>query len=265
MSYASKLLSRGEEIIFETRQHWFALVARSWIWLLAALLASALLIYLASQPQPTGEPARTLDTVGTIVALVVLVAAVARVGLLVWAWQNQEFLVTTRRLIRAEGIFNKQMADSNLEKINDAVLSQSFIGRIFDYGTLDILTAAEEQGGINDFPMMADPVKFKIAMLNQKEVLERPELAPPRRDQQRSTQPAMEPVRAQPPRSGSPWLREVDDETAAPPDAPAATAASDGGVDSLAATLEALRTLRERGLITDEEFESKKRQLLERI
>ena len=267
MSYASKLLSRGEEIIFETRQHWFAVIARSWIWLLALLLATALLIFLASQPQPEEEPARTLDTVGTIVALVVLVAAAARIGLLVWAWQNQEFLVTTRRVIRAEGIFNKQMADSSLEKINDAVLSQSFIGRIFDYGTLDILTAAEEQGGINDFPMMADPVKFKIAMLNQKEVLERPELAPPRREQQRTPQPAMEPVPAQPPRSASPWLREVDDEAPTPPSAePAgAVAASDGGVDSLTATLEALRTLRERGLITDEEFESKKRQLLERI
>ena len=28
MSYAQNHLSRGEEIVYETRQHWFAVVAR---------------------------------------------------------------------------------------------------------------------------------------------------------------------------------------------------------------------------------------------
>jgi len=31
MSYARNLLSRGEEIVFETRQHWFAVLARVWV------------------------------------------------------------------------------------------------------------------------------------------------------------------------------------------------------------------------------------------
>ena len=98
----------------------------------------------------------------------------------IWAWRNQEYLITNRRVIKSEGIFNKQMGDSSLEKVNDARLTQSWLGRIFDYGHLDIMTASEmaETGMVNDFPMLAEPVKFKVAMLNQKERLEFPDLAP---------------------------------------------------------------------------------------
>ena len=42
MSYARNLLSRNEEVVYETRQHWFAVIARMWIWLLVALIAAAI-------------------------------------------------------------------------------------------------------------------------------------------------------------------------------------------------------------------------------
>jgi hypothetical protein len=178
--------------------------------------------------------------------------------------------------VRAEGILNKAMSDSSLEKINDARLIQSWVGRIFNYGTLDILTAAEEVGGssVADFPMIADPVQFKVAMLNQKELLERPDLAPPRA-QRPSPAPEMQRAAPMPPRAGSARVSEVHegetDAPAAPPPPPPApapapadpTPASPG--DQLAATLESLAALRDRGLITPEEYDAKKRELLERM
>ena len=102
-----------------------------------------------------------------------------KMGTAVWAWRNTEFLVTTRRLVRAEGILNKVVMDANLEKVNDAHLTQGLLGRILGYGDLDVMTAADEMGGVEDFPMLADPIDFKVAMLNQKELMDRPELAPP--------------------------------------------------------------------------------------
>ena len=36
MSYARNLLSRGEEVVHESRQHWFAVIARTWLWILVA-------------------------------------------------------------------------------------------------------------------------------------------------------------------------------------------------------------------------------------
>ena len=145
MSYARNLLSRGEEVVFESRQHWFAVIGETWPFVIGSILALAVLIWAST----SGQNNQLLGIL-QIIALVALIVSLARIALKVWSWRNQEWFVTTRRLIKAEGIFNKDMADSGLEKINDAHLTQSWIGRIFDFGTLDILTAAEESAGIQD-------------------------------------------------------------------------------------------------------------------
>ncbi len=269
MSYATNLLSRGEEIVFESRQHWFAVLAQTWVWILVAIVSLAVLIFLGTNAGLVLNNG-TADQVVTIIVLVVLLASLGRIGLVLWAWRNEEYLVTTRRIIKSEGIFNKNMGDSSLEKVNDAHLSQSWMGRIFDYGTLDILTAADESGGIEDFRMLADPVKFKIAMLNQKELLERPDLAPPRRYQQRDAQPEMRRADPMPPRAGSDRVSEVRSEpvVASPPaeaEPPVAPGQRGASPDELAATLERLGGLRDKGLITDDEYEAKKRDILERM
>lgn len=262
MSYARNLLSRGEEVVFESRQHWFAVLGQTWPFVIAAILAFAVLIWQTS----LGE--WTLRGVLQIFSLLVLLGSLGRIGLKAWAWRNQEYFVTTRRLIKSEGIFNKAMADSSLEKINDAHLTQSWLGRIFDFGTLDILTAAEESAGIQDYVMLADPVRFKIAMLNQKEKLERPDLAPPPRMQSPTQRPTMQRAEPMPPRAGSDRVAEVPMGApvhSAAPAAPAAPTSPPSAADQLTATLESLAALRDRGLITPEEYEAKKQDLLGRM
>ncbi|MGQ0608837.1 MAG: PH domain-containing protein [Chloroflexota bacterium] len=266
MSYARNLLSRGEEVVYESRQHWFAVIARTWVWIVIAIVALALIIFLAGGQEPIGGD--TVDGILTIVAVVALIATVAYVAFVLWDWRNQEWLITTRRVIRAEGVLNKSMSDSSLEKINDARLDQSVFGRIFGYGTLDILTAAEELGGSNvaDFPMIADPIEFKKSMLDQKEMLERPDLARPR--YQRADQaPDLQRADPMPPRAGSDRVAIHGDEPApAPAEAPASAASEPrNAADDLGATLERLAGLRDKGLITPEEYEAKKRDLLERM
>src|SRR5690349_13884222 len=202
MSYARNLLSRGEEIVFETRQHWFAIVAQVWLFIVLAVLGLAVLIWQSSSGPWSGRGLLQ------VVSIVVLLGSLVRIGLVIWGWQNQEYLVTTRRIIKAEGVLNKNMGDSSLEKINDAHLTQSWIGRIFGYGHLDIMTASDEPGAIEDFPMMADAVQFKIAMMNQKELLERPDLARPAA-QRPSATPPMQRAEALPPRAGSDRVQAV--------------------------------------------------------
>jgi uncharacterized membrane protein YdbT with pleckstrin-like domain len=249
MSYARKLLSRGEEIVFESRQHWLAVAGRMLRFVVIGLAAVALLIWVGLSTQPIGN--EQVDLVLFGIGLVVLLVALAAIGWIVWDWRNQEWLITTRRVVRAEGILNKSMSESSLEKINDARLEQSWVGRIFGFGTLDILTAAEEAGGnrIDDFPMIADPVKFKIAMLNQKEAVERPDLAPAAW-QRPAARPPMQRAEPMPPRAGSERVREQ-------PRQPSS--------EDLEVTLERLAGLRDKGLITVDEYEAKKRQLLERL
>lgn len=258
MSYARNLLSRGEEVVFESRQHWFAVVAKTWPFIIGAILAFAVLIW------STTSESNTILAILQIVSLVALLVALAQIGLKVWAWRNQEYLITTRRVIKAEGIFNKNMGDSSLEKVNDAHLSQTLLGRIFNFGTLDILTAADEAETalLNDFEMLADPVDFKIAMLNAKEQLEHPDRAPAPR-QRPEAMPQMQ-RSAMPPRAGTDRVSEVRPAAStAPP--PASGTSSSSAADELAVTLERLAGLRDKGLITAEEYESKKRELLGRM
>jgi len=265
MSYARNLLSRNEEVVYESRQHWFAIIARTWVWILVAIVALALVIFLSGSEVVVNE---TVDGVLTIIAVAGLLGAIGYVGFVLWDWRNQEWLITTRRVIRAEGVLNKSVSDSSLEKINDARLDQSVFGRIFGFGTLDILTAAEEAGGTNtaDFPMIADPVRFKKAMFDQKQMLEQPELAQPR--YQRAGPPRdMQRAEPMPPRAGSDRVAIHGDDA---PDAPAAAAPPPAApernaADDLGSTLERLAGLREKGLITPEEYEAKKRDLLERM
>ena len=267
MSYAKNLLSRNEEVVYESRQHWFAVIARTWVWILAAIVALALVIFLNGQG-PIGND--SVDGVLTIVAIAALIGAIGWIGFVLWDWRNQEWLITTRRVMRAEGVLNKSVTDTSLEKINDARLDQSVFGRIFGFGTLDILTAAEEVGGENvaDFPMIADPLTFKKAMFDQKTMLEQPDLAPPRYQRQA---PAPEMQRAEPmaPRAGSDRVAVYAEGAAADapvhPAEPAPPPVASNPADDLGATLERLAGLRDKGLITAEEYEAKKRDLLERM
>lgn len=158
MSYVESLLAQNEEIVIQTRQHWIVW-AKSFLvnaLFLVAIFAVAVLATLSAGP------------LGSVVAFLMAlpIGAFLRTYL---DWWNEEYLVTNRRVIQSEGIINKRVIDSSLEKINDVVLSQSFLGRMLDYGDIEILTASE--GGVNQLHKIAMPVRFKTEMMNQKAAL----------------------------------------------------------------------------------------------
>jgi uncharacterized membrane protein YgcG len=160
MSYADSLLSTGERVTHRVRQHWLVLLWGARI-PIAAIIAALLLLVLSSNVQDSAF--RTL--------LSALTAILFIGGLLFLAWAtlqylNTEFVLTNRRVVQVQGVVNKRATDSSLEKINDAVLTQSIFGRIFGFGDLDVLTAAE--AGIERFRMIIDPIGFKRAMLDAK-------------------------------------------------------------------------------------------------
>ena len=159
-------------------------------------------------------------------------------------------------------MINKRSADSSLEKINDAVLTQSLFGRMFGYGDLEILTAAES--GISRLRMLRDADDFKRAMLDAKHELEL-ELSGAGRCRRRRCGPrrriagrAADGRRPPPPHRPRPR----------PPPAPAAAAAprpSQMSADEVTRTLASLADLRDRGAISAEEYEAKKAELLGRL
>jgi hypothetical protein len=221
--YADTLLADGERITLRTRQHWFATIVDGrvpWALFLASLILLALTFTL-------GGDSGIRTVVGYIVA-VGLIVSLAWLGKHYWSWYAQDYIVTNRRVLKVEGIINKRSADSSLEKINDAVLEQNLFGRIFGYGDLDILTAADI--AIDKYRMLNKAPGFKKAMLDQKHALE--------------TEFAHIP---------------------GPPLRAPGTGGRSMSADEVTRALGDLAALRDRGALTPDEYERKKQELLARI
>ncbi len=160
MGYVETLMGKNEQIVIKTRQHWRVLAGA----FVANLILAFIIIVIAVALIVTG--------IAALLGMVALLLLVVPAALFIHAfldWWNEEYLVTNRRVVQAEGVFNKRVIDSSLEKVNDVVLNQSFFGRLLDYGDIEILTASEI--GVNKLHTIASPVKFKTEMLNQKEAL----------------------------------------------------------------------------------------------
>lgn len=156
-TYLESLMSDNEEILLETRQHWFVLFNKIFLEIiLAAILIGGSLI--ASNQYP-------IAIYGLILVLVPVIGVIRDVLI----WRNNSYIVTNRRVMRISGVLGKDVVDSSLEKVNDVKLSQSFFGRLFGYGDIQILTASEL--GVDLFHQINDPIRFKTAMLNAKEKL----------------------------------------------------------------------------------------------
>jgi len=156
-SYIQGLLGENERILLVTRQHWFVLFSN----ILLEILLIVLLIVGVSAAAVVNPQAGF----GFVLVLVPLIGMLRDILI----WSNREYIVTNRRVVQISGVFSKDVVDSSLEKVNDVKMSQSFFGRLFDYGDVEILTASEI--GVNLFKRIGDPVKFKTAMLNAKEKL----------------------------------------------------------------------------------------------
>lgn len=203
--YLNSLLGEHEKLILETRQHWFvllrAVIAELFLATLIVFGVILLSIFYPSVPSFLG-----------LILLVIPVLSFLRDFLL---WYNRKYVVTNRRVIQISGVINKNVTDSSLEKVNDVKMEQSFWGRLFNFGDIEILTASEL--GANLFQTIGDPIQFKTAMLNAKEELE----------------------------SGRALRPEAEED-----------------IPSLIARLDALR---QQGIITTEEFQRKKAELLAKL
>jgi membrane protein YdbS with pleckstrin-like domain len=238
-NYAESLLASGERVVRREHQHWFILVANTRYAILALILA-ALLTFVSVWFGIDGVLWQALG----VLTLVLFVYGIAAFLWGILRYRNEEYLITNRRLIHAEGVVNKKTTDSSLEKINDAVLSESLFGRMFGFGDLDVLTASEE--GIERLRMLRDAKDFKKAMIEAKHELE-VEVA----------RPVMPPIRSEPaPVVAAPVAAQPSPAPAAPP-APAST--------DIGAALDRLGDLRDRGLITPEEYAAKRQELLDRL
>jgi membrane protein YdbS with pleckstrin-like domain len=219
MAYAEKNLAPGESIVYRARYHW--IYYRTTLALLLVAFVFGLWWWISGERLNAGGASAIFGTI----ALVLLAAALVHYFVRRIRASADEFVVTTRRVIRKTGLVAREAEHAPIEKIQDVTVDQGVLARLLGYGTV-ILETASESGRIV-LPDIADPERFRSAIWGQ-------------------TSPAAPAVPA-----------------GLPPASGAAAGTFAGSVEvSAAARLVEIENLHKRGLLTTDEYLRKREEIL---
>jgi len=139
------LLKQDEKIIMETKPHWLALVGPFFVMLIVSIL-------------------------GIIIGSYGLLLVLVFVGYFIYKIiqrNNNLWIVTNLRVIDEYGVFSNNTKESPLDKINNVSYLQSFLGKIFGYGNVQIQTAAEI--GSTTYFSVENPKELKDTITHMQE------------------------------------------------------------------------------------------------
>ncbi len=149
MSYVTSVLQPDEKVIATGRVHWIIYVRG------IIVLVVALLIYAVAPDGGAGSVLRVVAILGILVALYDLLRA----------WINQvttEVAVTNKRVIKKRGLIWRETAEMNMDKVESALVEQSLLGRLLNYGSIVIRGTGSGIEGLNH---IAKPLDLRSAIL----------------------------------------------------------------------------------------------------
>jgi uncharacterized membrane protein YdbT with pleckstrin-like domain len=215
MAFPRDLLADHEELIFEKRPHWVALVP-AFLWTVG-LVVALLLGYRALEAIFDDDSTVPKSILGLIITgLWIFLAVVAYMR-----WRFTMFVLTTDRIIIRSGVIAKHSKEIQLERINDVTFTQSIVERMIGAG--DLLLDSSGDLGPARITAVRNPEEVQLLIYKESEKNEnrmRTMTVPEAHSHREPTIPEQ---------------------------------------------IEALARLREQGTLSDEEFETKKRELLGRM
>jgi len=137
-------------------------------------------------------------------------------------------------VLRYEGFMQRRSSETLLTSVSDVKLNVGLVGKSLGYGDLQIFTQSGDAGA-DSFTSIVKPAEFRNAMMSVK------------LQDQAASRPAPAPA------------------PVAPAPAPAAPAPAAASAEDQAASLVRLAELRDQGVISPEEFEAKKTEILSRM
>ena len=161
-SYIDQSLGAGETVITRARFHWLYTLYAWGSLLLPLVVLLGLYIHAGSRRHDAANPlswALFLVAVWTIMGLITLIRMLLR------RWTT-EIGITSHRFVEKYGLFTMRTNEIALPNIEGVRVHQSFLGRLFGYGTVKI-----EGTGVDSVttPQIADPVGFVRAIQTAKE------------------------------------------------------------------------------------------------
>jgi uncharacterized membrane protein YdbT with pleckstrin-like domain len=143
--YPEKLLAPGETIAFELKPHWRALIWPAFVLVIEVFIATWAFFAFDS------------TIFRWIVVVVGVVILTWQVALPFLTWLTTQYVFTSRRIIVRRGLLTKQGRDMPLSKVNNVSFEVSVLGRVLNYGTLEVESASNDGDlVINDVPNVED-------------------------------------------------------------------------------------------------------------
>jgi hypothetical protein len=244
MPFPRRLLTEDEEVVVEIRPHWAFLGKPLVTAVVVVTLAIAVMVAFSDAP-----PA-------VLYVLLVLVgcSALWLAGRLI-RWFATSLVITTTRIVQRSGVFGRTGLELRLERVNQLSYHQSILDRMLRTGELHVEMGGET--GVVVFDRVPRPGAVQSIITEQIDALRHRSVVPVAAGPVDALWDEVGPAGPRGTRLG------ISDDT--PPSGIARTARAAHGDDSVADRLMQLDELRRRGIVTDEEFSSKKAELLDRL
>jgi uncharacterized membrane protein YdbT with pleckstrin-like domain len=143
MKYLDRILQPGERVEYEAQLH--PIIFLPWILLVIAGIAGMVVVW---------------DRSLVLLAVPALLFIVG-VGYILYEWIQRwttEIAITDRRVVYKLGLIRRDTIEMNRSKIESIDVSQTILGRLFDYGTVTVRGTGE---GISPIRYIKAPLKFR--------------------------------------------------------------------------------------------------------
>jgi len=147
MSYLSRVLQPGEQVVYTTRLHWL-------VYLQAIVLLILAVIILLVAGFSLGNVATALWILAALIALLALSSGVSAF----LRRLTTELAITDHRVIFKSGLFSRHTIEMNRSKVESVDVDQTIIGRLFGYGTVVVRGTG---GSLEPIRNISDPITFR--------------------------------------------------------------------------------------------------------
>jgi uncharacterized membrane protein YdbT with pleckstrin-like domain len=149
MRYVTRVLQPGETVVYATKLHWFL-----YLW---AILLIIICIILAIAGLNTASD-HNISLAFWIAALIFALLALSSALRAFIRRAATELAVTDQRVIYKTGLLARHTLEMNRARVESVTVDQTFLGRIFGYGTVTVRGVGSAFEPIRN---ISDPLTFR--------------------------------------------------------------------------------------------------------
>jgi membrane protein YdbS with pleckstrin-like domain len=143
-------LDPQEQLLLSTRRHPLPALGRSGALFVGVILCG--LLFLVVDP----------GGFGLVAGLALALLAALRFGLDLLRYRRDVVVVTDRRLIHRSGLLSISSSETAISRIGDILVEQGPLGRLFDYGDVEIVSGSES--GVDRLSAIRGPEALAAAL-----------------------------------------------------------------------------------------------------